>query len=39
MRREDVWGTNLEMMAFSEITSLNINIYTSSDQQQKTISN
>ena len=32
MRREGYWGTNLELLAFSDIMRLNINIYTSLDQ-------
>ena len=32
MRREGYWGTNLELLAFSDLMRLNINIYNSLDQ-------
>ena len=32
MRREGYWDTNLEKLAFSDLMKLNINIYTSLDQ-------
>ena len=32
MRREGYWGTNLELLAFSDLMRLNINIFTSLDQ-------
>ena len=32
MRREGYWGTNLELLAFSDLMRLNINIYTSLNQ-------
>ena len=32
MKREWYWGTNLELLAFSDLMRLNINIYTSLDQ-------
>ena len=34
MRREGYWGTNLELLAFSDLMRLNINIYTSLDQEE-----
>ena len=32
MRREGYWGTNLQLLVFSDLMRLNINIYTSLDQ-------
>ena len=34
MRREGYWGTNLELLAFSDLMRLNISIYTSLDQEE-----
>ena len=33
MRKDGYWGTNLELLAFSDLMKLNINIYTSLDQE------
>ena len=33
MRKDGYWGTNLELLAFSDLMRLNINIYTSLDQE------
>ena len=33
MRREGYWGNNLELLTFSDLTKLDINIYISLDQE------
>ena len=33
MRKDGYWGTNLELLAFSDLMRLNINIFTSINQE------
>ena len=35
MRKDGYWGTNLELLAFSDLMKLNIYIYTSLDQEDQ----
>ena len=35
MKKVGYWGTNLDILAFSDLMRLNINIYTSLDQEDQ----